>query len=245
MSLDPNIATDVQKASPGEYVILFELDTSVIISGGGIYYFTQARYESAAISFNSEVYWPLDCEASGFEMTTKGQLPQPSLKLGLVGSSTIPQTVRALIRQHGDLIGAQVIRRRTFRKYLDGEAGADPQAQFAPDIYRIEQKAYQDNIYIEWKLSAYNDFEGKKIPARQITRDLCMPQTYRVWVSGTTFDYTKATCPYTGTNYFDADGVVATAQYDKCGKRLSDCKLRFPNLSLPFRGFPGVSRIRL
>jgi len=47
--------------------------------------------------------------------------------------------------------------------------------------------------------------------------------------------------------FFDDLGRVTTdPSKDKCGKRLSDCKLRFPgNLPLPTRAFPGVAKVRM
>lgn len=244
MTLDPKIAIDVQEPAPGEFVILFELDTSLIISGGATYYFTQSRYESTSVQYNSQTYFPFDVEADGFEFRGKGQLPRPTIKLGLIGETGAPYTLRGLIRQYGDLVGSKLTRRRTFRKYLDGQSDPDTVAQFPPDIYKVERKAYQDKAFIEWELSSYLDNEGKKLPGRQILRDSCTHR-YRTWVSGTTFDYTYATCPYNGASYFNKDGDSTTAENDRCGYRLSDCKLRFPNAPLPTRAFPGVARVRL
>lgn len=244
MTIDSKIAADVQELALGEFVILFELDTSVIISGGSIYYFTQARYEEDPIEFGSTIYWPMDVQADGFEFSGKGQLPQPTIKLGLIGETGTPYTLRGLIRQYGDLIGAKVTRRRTFKKYLDDQGDPDTTAQFLPDIYRIERKSYQDNMFIEWVLSSYLDIEGKLLPGRQILRDTCTHR-YRYW-TGSAWDYTDATCPYTGALYYDKDGdQVYTEAEDECGYRLSDCKLRFPDDPLPTRSFPGVSRVRI
>jgi len=62
---------------------------------------------------------------------------------------------------------------------------------------------------------------------------------YSVWTSGGTA--TK------NPPFFDALGQVVTdPSKDRCGKRLSDCRKRFPGrLPLPFKGFPGLARVRV
>lgn len=115
---------------------------------------------------------------------------------------------------------------------------------FPTEVYTVERKSAHNRTFVEWQLNAALDQEGKMLPGRQVLRDTCM-QRYRTW-NGTSFDYSKATCPYTGTGYFKADGTATTAALDSCGKKLSDCRLRFgQNGQLPTRKFPGVSRLRV
>jgi phage-related protein len=87
--------------------------------------------------------------------------------------------------------------------------------------------------------------ETAMIPKRQVLRDACLAE-YRYYDTATAaFDYTRATCPYVGTSYFEADGTpTINPAEDQCGRKLSDCKLRFTDLILPTWAFPGVSRIR-
>ena len=90
------------------------------------------------------------------------------------------------------------------------------------------------------------DYEGTYLPKGQVLRDTCT-HIYRVYTDGE-FVYTNATCPYTGANYFKRDGSsTETASEDVCGKKYSDCKLRYPLKSdvLPTRAFPNVARIRV
>jgi len=246
MTLNANIAEDVQKPNPGELVELFELDTTIV--GGPIYRFTASQHEEAYVVYNGNTYYRLDVKATGFEFTGKGQLPRPTLSVGLIGAGA-GAAFRSAIRQYQDLVGCSVTRRRTFRRYLDGQEAASWAAQLPPDLYVIERKIGSiEGLMVEFELSALMDFEGKLIPGRQVIRDVCT-RTYRIW-NGSSFD--AGTCPYTAARYYDSDGeIVVDPEEDDCGRKLSDCKLRFRNPlvpvnePLPTYAFPGAGKVRL
>ncbi|NDV19995.1 phage minor tail protein L [Pseudodesulfovibrio sp. JC047] len=229
------INSDVQKASPGNLVHLFDIDATGI--GGDVYHFVKATDQGQPVRWRGNVYMPLDFEGEGFEVNGQGSLPRPTLRV-----SHIKTALLGVVRESGDLLGAEVTRWRTFSKYLDGGPQADPNVHFPPDIYNIDRKIVQNKVFIEWELAASMDQEGKKLPGRQILRDTCT-HIYRRW-TGCAFDYSKATCPYTGGGCFDRAGKPCLEGEDQCGKRLSDCELRFPHQPLPTRAFPGVARTR-
>ena len=266
MTLDAEIASDVQEFDLGEYVELYELDLTSL--GGGItritshtnvtsqsspdrislgsdsmkltddyMAFSQSGSVASPISFNGNTYIPINCKAEGFEFTSKNQLPRPLFPVSIVGDTG--SALRTLIRDYDDLIGIPFTRRRTFSQYL----GSTGQPEMPQDVYAIERKIVQNNLFVKWELSAFMDHEGKKIPGRLILKDNCT-HVYRIYSDGS-FDYSIATCPYTGTSYYDKNGNVTSAANDKCGKKLSDCKLRFPDSPLPTRSFPGASRVRV
>lgn len=238
MTLNSSIASDIQKPSPGTLITLYKIDCTAL--DGPLYRFIQGTDSGQTITFNSFTYTPIDLKASGFEFKNKGQLPRPKLTI-----SNVEGTVQGSIYLYQDLLGATVTRIRTFEKYLDGKPGADPTATFPDDLYLIEKKTSHNKNQVTWELSAYMDFEGKNLPKRQVLRDTC-PWIYRIWDSGTSeFIYTVVECPYTGSNYFKKDGTVTVLpEEDVCGKRLSDCNLRYPDAALPFGNFPGVGKAR-
>ncbi|NDV20821.1 phage minor tail protein L [Pseudodesulfovibrio sp. JC047] len=230
------ISNDVQKSSPGVLVELFDLDATAI--GGEVQHFIKGTKDSQPVTWKGNIYIPLDLESDGFEMNAQGSLPRPTLRVSHVNTAFI-----GMVEECDDLIGATLTRWRTFSRYLDTAPEADSNAHFAPDIYRVDQLTEQNKLYVEWELAAAMDHEGRKLPGRQILRDVCTHR-YRVW-NGSSFDYSKATCPYTASTYFDHAGVsTADPAKDRCGKRLSDCELRFPGEPLPTRAFPGVGRLR-
>lgn len=232
-----SIENTAQKLSADSQVDLFTLDATAL--GGEVNRWVAGALGESAISYQGNAYTPAPVEATGFEWNGRGPLPTPRIRVtNLLGGAT------ALNIAYGDMVGATVTRLRTFRKHLDGQSEADPDAHWPPEVWRVERKVLQNKVLVEWELSAAIDQEGKMLPGRQCIRDTCM-WVYRNW-NGSDFNYTDATCPYTGTSYFKADGTVAaTPADDVCGHRLSDCKLRFgTTASLPFGGFPGMLKFR-
>ena len=252
MTTNSKIKSDWQQPNVGELVVLYELDTTDL--GGSVFRFVEGTISGTAVQFQGQTFYPLDMESAGWELTGTGKLPRPTIKI-----NSRELTLRAALNTYEDMLGAQVRRKRTFSKYLVGEPLADALAEFPVDIYVIQRKAGQNKEYIEFELSAYMDFEGKKLPGRIVLKDTCT-HTYRyidpntsVFVDHST-DEDKISCPFVLGNYYDADGDVTTSGSDNCGRQLSDCKARFwewngasydnPEQPLPTRAFPGVGRTR-
>lgn len=229
----------LQQFTPGNLVELFQLDATAL--GGPVYYFTPNTNGVDTVVFDGQIYTPVDMEASGYEYNGQGAIPTPTIKI-----SNTNLAIHAAALTYGDLLGATVTRIRTFKQYLDGETEADPTAVLPLDIHKVERKTNHNRISIEWDLSAAIDQEGVLLPKRQILKDACT-HTYRSWDSvDLDFDYTNATCPYTGTNYFDLTGTqVFDPSMDRCSKQLTKgCRARFGlTAELPFRGFPGISSV--
>lgn len=214
-------------------VELFTLDATAL--GDTIYRWTPGTINDAAVVYQGNTYAPYPIMASGFEWNGRGAFARPKITIAKSVS------IASLVINNSDLVGATVKRIKTFKKYLDGQPSADPDAHYGEDVYKVERKTKANKLEIEFELSAAVDQEGKKIPGRQCLRDACRA-IYRSW-NGSAFDYTKATCPYTGAAYFGTDGLATTAASDRCGKKLSDCALRYGFEPMPFNGFPGMARV--
>ena len=233
------IASDIQKPSVGELVTLYQLDATKY-GAATVWYFTQSVNGGAPVFFNSQEYTPIDIKAEGFDISTEGTMPRPKLAV-----SNVDNTLAAEVISYKDFLGCKLTRIRTLSKYLDGGSMADPTVEFPRDIYIIQQKVSQNKQAIQWELVAKTDLENLKIPKRQVLRDTCT-HSYRYYSAGA-FIYTDVSCPYTGASYFKASGAVTSdPAEDVCGRKLSDCKLRYPLDSdqLPTRAFPMVARTR-
>ncbi len=69
---------------------------------------------------------------------------------------------------------------------------------------------------------------------------LTIDGTYLGGASGTN-DLIVSVSQIITSQYFDQDDrIVLTAAEDRCGKRLTSCKLRFGTRALPFGGFPSA-----
>ncbi len=233
-----SVYEDVSALAPSAIIELFEVQLNSTLHGSSdVYRFHAGSNANVTgnIVWNGNAYTRMPVKADGFELTSAGSLPQPTLTIAnLDGNMT---TVLALVNQTtagNDLTGATVKRIRTLKRYIDGESSADPNAKFPDEIWRISRKATETRDIVTFELSSAFDLAGQKIPKRQIVANTCQ------WI------YRSTECGYTGTDYFDVNGnTVSTEADDVCGKRIASCKLRFgENGELPFGSFPGAGLIR-
>ena len=107
---------------------------------------------------------------------------------------------------------------------------ADPEQYLDREIWTVDRKTTENNVIIEWELTAPYDLMGIRLPRRQCIQNVC------------TWKYKSSECGYTGTSYFDInDSPVPSSSQDVCGKRLNSCKVRFGAANpLPYGGFPAV-----
>ena len=231
------VASDIQLLAPTALIELFALDVGSKYSGGGILYFhAGVNGLNSDVVWNAQTYTRYPIEASGFDKRSKGTLPRPTLRAANVGG-----TLAAQARTYGDFMGCKLTRRRTFARYLDAvnfPGGTNPTADvnqhFADDVFFVDRKASETPTAIEWELAAAMDMYGVLLPRRQVIQNCC------AWV------YRNAECGYTGGAVADETGAAtAVLANDKCGKRLSDCQLRFPKpATLNFGGYPACGLIR-
>ena len=99
-------------------------------------------------------------------------------------------------------------------------------------FWYIDRKSSENRIAVEFELASKLDLPGVKIPKRQLIGNICQ------WA------YRSGECGYTGSSYWDVnDNSESSLANDRCGKRLSSCKLRFGNDNpLPFGSFPSAGR---
>ena len=208
---------ELSNLTPSSLVTLFEIDLNKLISSKGITLGSDAlamgvqadvndgilKFHNNIKVFNSFIVWqgkkyyPAPINAEGFESTTKGVLPQPSLSIASQSETGVDQLalLKNEIKKFGDIIGSKVIRRRTFAKYLDkinflGSSARstratnilpdgyepDPYAELPKDIYYIERKQTENKSVLTYQLSSILDLEGTKIPKRVINADKCVWQ---------------------------------------------------------------------
>jgi len=222
-------AEEVRSTFYDAVVEMFELDLSVLpgFSGTDHYYFTNFVIPKAAIFPNvgdafeagEKVKWvktdvapgfvgpvqtveyePIPIIATGFDRTTKGQIPQPELQV-----SNIFGTLSGLIASLDDLIGVKVYRRRTLAKYLGNFSTNDYTTYFPTDIYYIERKVAETNMSVTFQLASPLDLEGIQLPRRVVTHNHCL------------WEYRGTECGYGGDppRDSDLDGLPIANQFDE------------------------------
>ncbi len=177
------IEQEVQRGWHDAIIELFEIDISGLTGDANDkFYFTNGVMpDNTKMRWKGIVYEPLPIEASGFEKSTKGQLPRPEITV-----ANVLGTLASVVNTLDDLVGAKVTRRRTLLKYLDGSTEPDTSQEFPDDVFYIERKVAETNMTITWQLASKIDIEGLQLPKRIITQDYC------VW------KYRGAECGYAG-----------------------------------------------
>ncbi len=189
------------------------------------------------IIWQGQVFEPMALEVSGLEMRSDGKASAPTLSMAN-NINGIQNAVSAYCLQFKDFAGAKLKVITTLAKYLDAEnfTEGNPTAsnESKEQIWYIEQKTSENAQQVTFELSNPIDFEGLKIPVRQITSlcHWCMMGKYR-----------GEECGYTGVAMFTDKGEPTdNPALDRCGGLLRSCRLRFgENKPLPFGGFPASS----
>lgn len=229
------IAEDIQKLEPGALVELFILDATSLPGGGVSYFHAGTNALGGPVVWQGAEYQPWPVQVRGFEKSGTGRLPRPTLSM-----ANVLGTVGTLARDFNDLLGARLIRKRTFARYLDAvnfPGGVNPTASpvesFPDDEFVVDQKTVENKHLIEFTLVARCDLEGVRIPLRVITQTCA-------------WQYRGEGCGYAGGPVAKVDDTpTAVLAEDRCGKRLTSCKLRFgANAVLPYGGFPGAGLLR-
>lgn len=225
---------ELAKLNPSAIIELFEVHLDNTLHGSTDVY----RFHAGAnadidgnVVFNSNTYTRIPVKAEGFEFTSTGTLPRPTLTISnLDGTITTLLLLVNATTAGNDLGGAEVRRIRTLKKFLDGESTADPNAKFPDERWYVDRKANESRDSVTFELASKFDLAGQKLPKRQVVANVCQ------WV------YRSSECSYTGDDYYDVNGnTVPSLSQDVCGKRVASCKLRFGNTAqLPFGSFPGA-----
>ena len=219
---------------PNAIIELFELQLDTTLHGASTTYYWHNGVNAAVtgnIVFAGNTYVRLPVEATGFDYTSSGSLPRPTLRISNLFSDMTALLLLVNATTPGnDLGGATVRRIRTLKKFLDGEAAADPNARFPTEIWYVDRKSNENRDLVEFELASKFDLAGVMLPQRQIIANVCQ------------WKYRGAECGYTGSNYWNVnDQPVGTLAADVCGKRVESCKLRFgATAELPFGSYPGA-----
>jgi lambda family phage minor tail protein L len=229
MSTPQSIQEQLQSLEPSAIIELFQLQLTAAVNGidTTFYYHAGTNELSADIVFNQITYTAFPIEVEGFEVTGKGALPRPTMRVANANNS-----ISGLLVLYNPL-QAKVTRIRTCKKFLDavnfsdGNATADSTAKFEDEIWYIDRVANENPELVEFELTSKLDLTNLALPRRQVLEHC--PWKYR-----------GAECGYTGKNYFDINDRATDAANDQCGKRYTSCALRFTSGLLPFGGFPGA-----
>lgn len=186
------------------------------------------------IIWQGQAFEPLALEVDGLEMRSDGKASAPTLSMSN-NINGIQGAVSAYCLQFGDFAGAKLKVITTLAKYLDavnftaGNTTASNEAK--EQLWYIEQKTSENAQAVTFELSNPIDFEGLKIPVRQIS-------SYCHWCA--MGNYRGEECQYTSAKRFtDKDEPTDDPALDRCSGSLASCRIR--NNESRFGGFPASS----
>ena len=182
--------SELQSINPSSLIELFVLELFQNLHGST----DVLRFHSGTkLDTNVDIVWrgntyqKFPVEASGFEFSSKGQIPRPIFKIAnLVGLTHDSQVLTVsdlmiIVNQttnQNDLIGAKFTRIRTLARSLDAvnfTGNSNPFAtpnddELPQEIFFIDRKVQENRNFVEFELVSEIDLAGKKIPARQVLR---------------------------------------------------------------------------
>lgn len=197
MSLNEEIASEIQRLDPSSIIELFELDATEL--GGDIF-----RFHNGTNKLNQNLVWQgneyirFPIQVTGFETSGQGQFPRPAVSV-----SNVLSAITTILLQYKDLIGSKFTRKRTLLKFLDAvnfpdgiNPTADPDAQMVDDVYWVDRKASEDREQVQFELASAADLQNVQLPNRTVNKNTCP------WI------YRGPECGYTGVPQWDQNDQV-------------------------------------
>lgn len=166
------------------------------------------------IVWQGQPYSSFPIQSSGFESKGDMSLPRPRIKV-----SNEDSIISKYLRTHNNLIGAKIVRKRTFAKFLDdvnfpnGEnpffdvdtnsSMASPTSHLVDETFFINRRITETKHAVEFELSTVFELDNVYLPNRNVYSSYC------------TFIYRGQGCRYalepktTGNDepFKDSDGV--------------------------------------
>ena len=196
---------ELNKINPSSIIELFELELTVglhIPAGNPNNLDTVFRFHAGAnlnnfgqIKLNGNSYQRVAVKIEGFEDTSTGTIPRPTMTFSNLGGITKDTTVMTMsdflnivnqVTAGNDLLNAKVTRILPLASALDDDnfiTGSNP---FNPNVdtsngttdklidrvYYIDRKAVENREIVQFELVSILDMQNKRIPVRIVTRDL-------------------------------------------------------------------------
>jgi phage-related protein len=247
---------ELYKLEPDAIIELFHLQFTAATNGldDNLYFHAGTNGIPTSIVFGGITYTAAPIEADGFEKTGKGTLPRPTLQVANVNNAITSLMHRAT--NPIDPLMAKVTRIKTMKKFIDAvnffnqvyiyqdgntavtqgndtlvlaaHGTGDETARFPDEVWYIDRISSENQQAVEFELASKLELTNVLLPGRTVVEHC--PYRYR-----------GPDCGYEGGPVAtEADVATSNASEDRCGKKVSSCRLRFANTTLPFGGFPGA-----
>ena len=195
------ISKEVISLEASSMISLFEIDLSQIkinlnlgstdIAPDVLRFHGHEAIGQRKIYFRGDTYHPMAIQTDGFETTSTGATPRPTLLMtslkGILEESASNEyftSLKRAILELDNMIGAKVTRIRTFYKFLDAAntnlegvgqftSGTGNNPEFPKEVYYVERKTGEDINGIQFELSSALEMENHKLPGRLCLATRC------------------------------------------------------------------------
>jgi len=200
-----SINKEIHKLTPSTMIELFELDTGSIDgnrlpeSQKIIRFHNYVSEAYLPIYFGGVKYSPIPVQFKNNELKGDGtSLPRPRMNIGNADG-----LVSYYMAQADGLIGASLLRKRTFARFLNGDTWGlssnqnpfgtpDSEAVLSDDIFFIDKVIMENKQVVEFELASALELNKVKIPRRRMFANSCG------------HEYRNSTgCDYTGSPVAD------------------------------------------
>ena len=210
-------------------VVLWEIDLTEV--GGERYFFCNEQNEKGEpVTWQGRQYQPYPIQGSGFELNGKGTSTRPTLAV-----SNLYGMVTGMAEDLQSLVGATVVRRRVYARFLDavnfvaGNPEADPEQELS-DRWVVEQMSQLTAMTASFVLATPTETDGALFPGRIMLANTCM------------WDYRGDECGYNGPAVADEfDNPTTDIRKDRCSTCMRGCELR-RNVG-NFGGFLSINKL--
>lgn len=217
------------KTEQSALIVLWEIDLTEV--GGDRYFFCNEQNEKGEpVTWQGRQYQAYPIQGSGFEMNGKGASARPTLKV-----SNLHGMVTGMAEDLQSLVGATVVRRRVYARFLDavnfvaGNPEADPEQELS-DRWVVEQMSQLTAMTASFVLATPTETDGALFPGRIMLANTCM------------WDYRGDECGYNGPAVADEfDNPTTDIRKDRCSKCMRGCELR-RNVG-NFGGFLSINKL--
>jgi phage-related protein len=247
---------ELYKLESDAIIELFHLQFTAAVNGldDNLYFHAGTNGIPTSIVFGGITYAAAPIEADGFEKTGKGILPRPTLQVANVNNAITSLMHRAT--NPIDPLMAKATRIKTMKKFIDAvnffdqvytyqdgntavtqgndtlilaaHGTGDETARFPDEVWYIDRISSENQQAVEFELASKLELTNVLLPGRTVVEHC--PYRYR-----------GPDCGYEGGPVAtEADVATSNATEDRCGKKVTSCRLRFANTTLPFGGFPGA-----
>ena len=217
------------RAEQSASVVLWEIDLTEV--GGERYFFCNEQNEKGEpVTWQGRQYQAYPIQGTGFELNGKGSAARPTLTV-----SNLHGMVTGMAEDLQSLVGATVVRRRVYARFLDavnfvaGNPEADPEQELS-DRWVVEQMSQLTAMTASFVLATPTETDGALFPGRIMLANTCM------------WDYRGDECGYNGPAVADEfDNPTTDIRKDRCSKCMRGCELR-RNVG-NFGGFLSINKL--